>query len=230
MYSVRFLGEVDLNAESSNSFGRRKLQGMQHKNCFLKNRKPWSSDLPKAPRCWGHFLKTLPVQSAANLPAEDICDLSLAKAHEHSHSASDPLLTTGSAFYLGSFQFLRSTFDFLLLDWTLSSTPPHLVGPWPLKPFPRGCVLLTARTCFFLGASDSWMFTDWEHHCPSILWPQVLSTTWVWLYSPPTGPWLGCLLCVSRNSNLLGLLGTSPTTPTTGAKQARCQSPSPPTG
>ena len=92
-----------------------------------------------------------------------------------------------SGFLSGS---LSSTW-FLCWTSTLSSTPPHLVGPWPLShlSLPRGYVLQTAD---LLLPGSLWQLerslTESTTVPPSV-WSQVLSTTWVWLLlRPPTGP------------------------------------------
>lgn len=124
--------------------------------------------------------------------------------------ASDPLPHHRwvRVFHLGSFQFLCLTFDFYAGIWTLSSTPPHLVGPWPLS----------SHSSPGLCSSNSWLASSWgslqQLECLltesttvlSILWPQVLSTTWVWLLlHPPTGPYLDVYCVCPGNGKPLGL-------------------------
>ena len=81
-----------------------------------------------------------------------------------------------------------------------------------------------------LCSTNSWLASSWKPltvgmfsestTVPPSVWPQVLSATWVWLLlHPPTGPWHGCLLYVSRNGKPRGLWTVEyPLLPTTGAR------------
>ena len=213
---------------------------MHHGNRFLQQ-KPWSSDLLKAPDAEATSWRFCPAQVCSQ-PDRSRKTFVISASWPGPTGQSLLLLLTLSLTTGGVRSFIRVPVQFLCpaLDFYARLEPcpqPHHILCDPdlslATPSP-GAVFYKQLTCFFLGASDSWN-VHWEYHCPSIcLTSGIICHLSVTPKSPTNRPlaWMS-IVCVQEWKTLWPLDNRIPTTSHYWCQihsQARCQSPSLPTG